>query len=88
MKKPSDHNVGVSQTRDKHIPAGSGVSSDMGARYRDTIGDRVRPDGELFPMRFLNGFILIGIILLFISMAGLVSGKSRQPGRLSARNPA
>ncbi len=33
-------------------------------------------------MRFLNGFILIGIILLFISVAGLVSGNAllTEPG--------
>ena len=34
-------------------------------------------------MRFLNGFILIGIILLFISVAGLVSGNTllTEPGQ-------
>ena len=34
-------------------------------------------------MRFLNGFILIGIILLFISIAGLVSGNTllTEPGQ-------
>ena len=34
-------------------------------------------------MRFLNGFILIGIILLLISVAGLVSGNAllTEPGQ-------
>lgn len=34
-------------------------------------------------MRFLNGFILIGIILLFISLAGLVRGNTllTEPGQ-------
>ena len=34
-------------------------------------------------MRFLNGFILIGIILLFISIAGLVKGNTllTEPGQ-------
>lgn len=34
-------------------------------------------------MRFLNGFILIGVILLFISIAGLVSGNTllTEPGQ-------
>ncbi len=34
-------------------------------------------------MRFLNGFILIGIILLFISVAGLVKGNTllTEPGQ-------
>ena len=34
-------------------------------------------------MRFLNGFILIGIVLLFISIAGLVSGNTllTEPGQ-------
>jgi len=34
-------------------------------------------------MRFLNGFILIGIILLFISIAGLVRGNTllTEPGQ-------
>jgi hypothetical protein len=34
-------------------------------------------------MRFLNGFILVGIILLFISIAGLVSGNTllTEPGQ-------
>lgn len=34
-------------------------------------------------MRFLNGFILIGIILFFISIAGLVSGNTllTEPGQ-------
>ena len=34
-------------------------------------------------MRFLNGFILIGIILLFISVAGLVRGNTllTEPGQ-------
>ena len=34
-------------------------------------------------MRFLNGFILIGIILLFISFAGLVKGNTllTEPGQ-------
>ena len=34
-------------------------------------------------MKFLNGFILIGIILLFISVAGLVSGNTllTEPGQ-------
>jgi hypothetical protein len=34
-------------------------------------------------MRFLNGFVLIGIILLFISVAGLVKGNTllTEPGQ-------
>jgi hypothetical protein len=34
-------------------------------------------------MRFLNGFVLIGIILLFISIAGLVKGNTllTEPGQ-------
>ncbi len=38
-------------------------------------------------MRFLNGFVLIGIILLFISVAGLVKGNTllTEPGQ--APNP-
>ena len=34
-------------------------------------------------MRFLNGFVLIGIILLFISVAGLVRGNTllTEPGQ-------
>ena len=37
----------------------------------------------MMKLRFLNGFILIGIILLFISVAGLVKGSTllTEPGQ-------